>query len=111
MSTEDDTAEYEQTATEYEETIRRILATEHSSTRKPKPEEMSDVEAAASGNNSAGSTASETNSEDTTTKPNWFSNILQKDDSVVVEQEHLGEGRQYWRDIILGVNDGKLSSR
>jgi len=24
------------------------------------------------------------------------------------EQEHLGQGRQYWRDIILGVNDGKF---
>ncbi len=26
------------------------------------------------------------------------------------DQEHLGEGRQYWRDIILGVNDGTLLS-
>ncbi len=26
------------------------------------------------------------------------------------EQEHLGASRQYWRDIILGVNDGLVST-
>ena len=25
-----------------------------------------------------------------------------------IQSEHLGESRQYWRDIILGVNDGAL---
>ena len=26
------------------------------------------------------------------------------------KQEHLGSSRQYWRDIILGVNDGLVST-
>lgn len=32
------------------------------------------------------------------------------DDSGVPPSEHLGKHRQYWRDIILGVNDGLVST-
>jgi len=37
-------------------------------------------------------------------------NIFQPGNNCSADQEHLGEGRQYWRDIILGVNDGRLLS-